>query len=75
MILFIEVICGTPADGVNTMMVPDDLHLCYEESYIYSCIVGYETDEEVVTSCRYDGNWTLLTPPTCKRKHLVVLYF
>ena len=57
--------CGAPPNGINTVEISPDVTLFYKESYNYSCLEGYDTDEEVITTCLGDSSLSLDPPPTC----------
>ena len=60
------VVCGTPPDGNNTVMMPFGLVLAYLDTYTYTCLEGYSTDDELCTVCLPDGTLSLAEPPICE---------
>ena len=60
-------------NGTNTEPVPADKasSMGYLESYTYSCMEGYKTNDELCTVCQPDGE--LSSPaPDCVRKFLII---
>ena len=58
-------------NGTNTEPVPADKasSMGYLDSYTYSCLDGYRTDDELCTVCQPNGS--LSSPaPMCSRKLL-----
>lgn len=55
-------------DGTNTYPVPNDLIMYSLDTYIYSCMEGYTTDDQLYTVCRPDGSLSLVEPPNCTGK-------
>ena len=56
-------------DGTNTIQIPEHLRirgLNSLEMYKYTCIDGYETTDDVYTTCLPDGRLSLPHPPSCK---------
>ena len=39
--------------------------MTYLDIYVYTCLPGYTTTDEVITLCASDGNLTLAYPPNC----------
>ena len=72
--LYLEISCGVPPDGTNTI-VTSSISLVYQDSYNYTCIDGYETNDDITTECLADGSLSLETPPTCTSKCLVFTSF
>ena len=68
--LLLEVPCGTPPDGVNTVTPTDSLS--YQDTYDYTCLTGYKTKDIATTECLADGSFKLKTPPTCTSKWLIL---
>ena len=62
-LLFLEISCGVPPAGDNTN-VPSD-SLLYQDSYEYTCLDGYETNDTVTTNCLADRSLSLANPPNC----------
>ena len=52
-------------EGMNTEQVPWDLDMSYLDTYVYECVPGYESDDEMVTLCQADGSQSLMKPPNC----------
>ena len=67
----VAITCPGLMNGTNTEPVPADKasSMGYLESYTYSCLDGYTTDDELCTVCQPNG--TLSSPaPMCSRKLL-----
>ena len=56
--------CSIPENGEFTEDVPADLNLAYLDTYTYSCIEGYTTDDELVVVCQSDCELSA-PPPNC----------
>ena len=54
--------CPVPKNGAFTEDVPADLNLAYLETYTYSCLEGYVTDNELVVVCQPDGKLSAPAP-------------
>ena len=39
--------------------------MTYLDIYVYTCLPGYTTTDEVITLCAPDGNFTMPFPPNC----------
>ena len=39
--------------------------MTYLDIYVYTCLPGYTTTDEVITLCAPDGNFTMPYPPNC----------
>ena len=63
--LFTEIVCGGLPDGTNTNPVNSSLIMIYLDIYVYTCLPGYTTTDDVVTMCAPDGNFTMPYPPNC----------
>ena len=50
------------------------LGLSYLESYMYSCVEGYTTTDELCTVCQPDGSLSLLRSPACYGKKKIVFF-
>ena len=59
--------CGIPPNGTNTQPVPQ-VSLLYQDTYNYSCLAGYETNDNITTECLADGSWSLESLPNCTSK-------
>ena len=73
-VCILEISCGMPPEGTNTVAVPQD-NLLYEQMYNYSCLTGYETSDSLTTQCLSDGSWSLATSPICSSKCHFCGYF
>ena len=62
---FLEVVCGGLPNGTNTDLVNSSLIMTYLDIYVYTCLPGYTTTDEVITLCAPDGNFTMPYPPNC----------
>ena len=51
------------------------LGLSYLESYMYSCVEGYTTTDELCTVCQPDGSLSLLRSPACYGKKKIVFFY
>ena len=61
--------CLAPLNGNNTKPVPESINtngLPYSETYVYSCIDGFATTDDVYTTCLLNGSLSLTHPPSCK---------
>ena len=66
---FTEIIdCGTPPNGTNTVPVPENLTLSYMDIYNYSCLAGYDTEDDIMAVCLINGSWSIEYPPVCSGK-------
>ena len=54
--------CPVPENGAFTEDVPADLNLTYLDTYTYSCMEGYVTDDELVVVCQSDGELSTCSP-------------
>ena len=61
-----EVTCDAPSNGTNTNPVPNE-RLTAQESYTYSCLDGYVTNDTLCTVCQLNGELSV-PPPVCVRK-------
>ena len=64
---YIVILCGAPPNGTNTQAVPQ-VSLLYQDTYNYSCLTGYETNDVITTECLSNGSLSLDSPPTCTSK-------
>ena len=64
----VEVFCGTPPHGLYTE-IPQTV-LMYLDTYNYSCMDGYWTNDPILTQCQADGTFSLNNPPVCTSKLL-----
>ena len=62
--------CGTPRNGIGTVMVDSLLSISYPGTFTYRCITGFETNETLIISCGADGVFNT-DPPRCHRKQLI----
>ena len=58
--------CGVPESGTNTE--EPKKNLLYRDKHTYECLLGYETDDALVTECQSNGSFSLDQPPECRRK-------
>ena len=65
--IFTEISCGIPPDGINTQTIPH-VNLFYQDTYNYSCLSGYETNDNITTECLADGSWSVESPTNCTSK-------
>ena len=63
---FAIVSCGVPATGSNTET--PTVSLLYQDTYNYSCLTGYETNDNITTECLADGSLSLDSSPNCTSK-------
>ena len=63
---FAEISCGVPANGVNTET--PTVRVLYQDTYNYSCLTGYETNDNITTECLADGSLSLDSSPNCTSK-------
>ena len=62
--MFLGPLCNAPSAGVNTEPVDSSNYIPAERVYIYSCMVGYETEDSLSTVCTDNGTWSS-PPPNC----------
>ena len=63
-----EIICEAPQAGGNTELIPSEIAqsgLAYLETYTYTCLSGYETEDELCTVCMPNGMLSLEYSPNC----------
>ena len=65
-IILSDISCGVPVNGGNTET--PTVSLLYQDTYNYSCLTGYETNDDITTECLADGSLSLDSPPTCTSK-------
>ena len=65
MFCIIEISCGAPDNGTNTVPVDESTNILFNEGYCYECLPGYETTDPLVTVCQADGTFSLSPPPNC----------
>ena len=63
----VEVSCGIPPNLTNTQPVPQ-IQLLYQDTYSYSCSVGYETNDDIITECLANGSLLLDNLANCESK-------
>ena len=76
--LFLGITCGAPPNGINTVPVPAEVSLVYEEKYVYSCLPGYKLADEnmtTVTTCKADGIFSLDILPNCTDSSKKYLFY
>ena len=56
-------VCGTPADGVNTVPVPAK-NFTFLEVHEYKCNPGYVTTDQVAAVCLQNKKFSI-PPPNC----------
>ena len=61
---FVGVTCPPVPPGMYTSYVPENLTLNALESYTYSCIDGFTTDDDLCTVCLSNGSLSI-PPPSC----------
>ena len=61
----VEISCGIPPTGINTRSVPQ-VQLLFQDTYNYSCVTGYETNDDITTECLANGSLSLANLPNCK---------
>ena len=69
---FAEISCRVPPNGNNTEI--PETQLLYQEVYIYRCLTGYTTSENIETECLASGVFTLQTAPNCESKKYIVVF-
>ena len=67
--MLVGVVCGRPADGKNTVPVPNPFTSLFEMNYTYTCQCGYMPQGEMTATCQANGTWSL-PPPECIGKSL-----
>ena len=63
---FAEISCGVPANGGNTKT--PTVNIFYQYKYYYSCLTGYETNDDITTECLANGSFSLVSQPNCTSK-------
>ena len=63
----VGVTCPSVQPGMYTSYVPENLTLNALESYTYSCIDGFTTDDDLCTVCLSNGSLSI-PPPSCSGK-------
>ena len=63
----VEVSCGIPPNLPNTQLVPQ-VQLLYQDTYNYSCSVGYETNDDIITECLANGSLSIDNLANCESK-------
>ena len=58
------VLCGKPADGVNTVPVCASTSMSFMDVYEYRCLTGYSTLNKLASVCQADGTFSI-SPPVC----------
>ena len=56
--------CGLPPKGIGTQDTAP-ANLLYQDTYNYSCLPGYETNDDITTECLANGSFSLEITPTC----------
>ena len=64
---FADISCGVPANGDNTET--PTVSLLHQDTYYYSCLTGYWTNDSITTECLADGSLSLDSPPNCTSKY------
>ena len=59
-----EVTCGIPPNGTNTLAVLS-ANFVYQQTYTYTCNIGYNTKESLTTQCLANRSWSLIEGPNC----------
>ena len=72
--IFLDIQCGTLEDGMNTEPVNTSIVMRYLDVFIYTCLHGYSTDDEVINLCTPEGTLTLSSPPNCTSKIVLNLF-
>ena len=59
-----------PLEGINTLAIPDYLEggLSYLQTYTYSCLEGFTTNDDICVVCLPNKTLSLLKPPNCTGK-------
>ena len=65
----LETYCKALENGTNTVPIPEDFRLLSLQTFLYECLEGYTTSDELVVLCRPDGELSD-EPPTCIGKKL-----
>ena len=71
--LYLVTECEAPPNGNNAVVVSNDLITSVGETYTYKCLCGYNTTDELVTTCTSDGSWSE-PPPECNCKNFNLYY-
>ena len=66
-VCFVAITCPAPAEGTFTDPIPDNIlnGMMYLQSYTYTCLAGYITDDPLTVQCQPDGTLSI-TPPVCR---------
>ena len=62
-----EASCGIPPNLPNTQPVPQ-IQLLYQDTYNYSCSMGYETNDDIITECLANGSLSSDNLANCESK-------
>lgn len=60
-----QIVCDSPPEGTNTVLVGNGVSLGEGEFYQYQCQAGYATQDETVTLCSSQGSLSLDHAPIC----------
>ena len=63
-----QVYCREIPPGVNTTDVPETLILSAFQTYIYSCLPGYFSDDLLAVTCLPNGSLSMDYGPNCTGK-------
>ena len=58
------VYCAAPRNGINTKTIDASMIIPDGKEYIYECVEGSITTDNLTTVCRFNGSWTN-SPPIC----------
>lgn len=65
--MYIAVVCGTPEYGTNTVVVDPTIYLTYGQTYEYTCLPSYTTNDTVEVECLANGQFSS-PPPKCSKQ-------
>ena len=70
----VEVSCGIPPNLPNTQPVPQ-IQLLYQDTYNYSCSMGYVTNNDITTECLANGSLSIDNLANCESKLKLTFIF
>ena len=71
--MYLGISCGVPPAGINTSVASNSLF--YEDSYNYTCLDGFVTNDPVTTECLANGTFSLDNPPSCTSQYEIFYHW
>lgn len=70
---YTAITCDSPGNGTNTVPIPPNIAdgMTYLESYTYSCMEGYSTNDPLCVVCQPDSTLSI-SPPVCTGDYNIV---